>query len=168
MKRLTHISLLAAATYGIASMAGAATPSPTTADYLDKAGASDLYEKTSSQLVLKSTKNAAIKRDANMMIKDHTKSTAMLKTAAKKEGITPKPPMLDAKKQSDVDALKAAKGEERDRLYVEQQKAAHQEALTLHQTYAQSGDAPALKSTAGQIVPVVQHHIEMFNQTPAM
>ncbi len=43
-------------------------------------------------------------------------------------------------------------------LYVSQQKAAHQDALMLMQTYSTSGTATHLKDAAGQIMPVVQSH----------
>ncbi len=59
----------------------------------------------------------------------------------------------------DVAALRATTGTARDRLYVEQQKAAHQRALTLHQTYAQNGTAAPLKTIAASIAPVVKAHI---------
>jgi putative membrane protein len=147
---------------GIATLPVAVLAQTTTApEYVKKAGASDMYEKQSSQLVMKS-KDAKIRSFAQMMIKDHTKSTADVKAAASKSGVRVPPPALEPKQASDVAALRAASGAERDRLYIEQQRMAHQEALMLHQTYAQSGDKPALQAVAGKITPVVQHHIEML------
>jgi len=52
----------------------------------------------------------------------------------------------------------AASGTARDSLYTTQQKAAHAEALALHQDSAAKGTAPALKAASAKIVPVVQHH----------
>ena len=144
-----------------AALAGAAHAVPTP-DYLKAAGAGDMYEKQSSQIVLQSTKNAKLRTFANHMIKDHTTSTAEVKAAAMKSGITPKPPMLMPKQATMISQLKAAKGTARDTLYVEQQKQAHQEALATHQDYASTGDKPALKATAAKIVPVVQSHIDML------
>ena len=131
--------------------------------YVMKAGAGDLYEKTSSQLVLETTSNPSVKSFANMMVSDHSASTAKVKAAAAKSGITPKPPVLAPKQQAMITALKAAKGTSRDTLYITQQKAAHQDALALHKTYSMSGSAAPLKSVASEIVPVVEHHIEMLN-----
>ena len=160
---------LAAATavmfMGVANVAQAAPPA---SEYVMKAGASDLYEKKSSQLVLGSTKNSGVRKFANMMVTDHGKSTMMVKTAAMKAGMHPAPPMLDSKQQGMMSELMAAKGADRDRMYVDQQKAAHQEALSLQQDYASSGDTPSLRMAAGKIVPVVQQHIAMLNAMPSM
>ncbi|WP_174274222.1 DUF4142 domain-containing protein [Sphingomonas bacterium] len=160
----THIALALAAS---ASIAGVANALPTS-EYLMKAGASDLFEKKSATLVLQSTKNAKVRGFADMMVTDHGKSTSMVKAAAIKSGITPKPPMLSADQKMMIAKLTAAKGMDRDMLYVSQQKTAHQMALETQQDYATTGDKPALKATAGKIVPVVQEHISMLNAMPAM
>lgn len=144
-------------------MAGTAIAAPPAPDFVKMAGASDMFEKQSSQAVLASTHDAKVRSFAQMMIKDHTKSTSMVKMAAMKSGLHPKPPMLMDKQKDDLAALKAAHGQERDRLYIEQQKPAHQDALALMQDYGSSGDKQPLMMVANKIVPVVQHHIEMLN-----
>ncbi|WP_232474229.1 DUF4142 domain-containing protein [Sphingomonas sp. MA1305] len=127
--------------------------------YVAKAGAGDQYEIQSSKLLLQTTQNAKLRSFANMMIQDHTKSTAEVKAAAQQARMTPPPPKLDAMGTRDVAALRAAKGTARDQLYVTQQKAAHQRALALHQGYAASGTVAPLKAVAAKVAPVVQTHI---------
>ena len=156
------MSRLGAAAAMAALLAGAAMAATPTKVYVMKAGASDLFEKKSSTLELQSS-DPKIRDFAKMMVTDHAKSTAMVKKAALRSGLHPKPPMLDAKQKSDYAALVAARGADRDQLYITQQKAAHQDALALQQDYADSGAKPALKTAASNIVPVVQHHIEMLN-----
>jgi len=158
MKRL----FLAAALLAMPTIA-AAQAAPTPATYVMKAGAGDQYEIQSSRLVLATTKNAELKQFATMMVADHTKSTADVKAAAMRSNLTPKPPMLDAMGTRNIAALKATTGTARDTLYVKQQQAAHQVALKLHQSYAQTGTAPALKQAAAMIAPVVKHHIETLS-----
>jgi len=143
----------------LAGVAHAALPP---ADFVKKAGASDLYEITSSKLVMTSA-NPKVHAFAAEMVKDHTKSTADVKAAAMKSGLHPKPPVLEPKQAADITALKQVKGAARDTLYVSQQKAAHADALALHQDNAQNGGAAALKAASAKIVPVVQHHISMLN-----
>jgi putative membrane protein len=151
---------LAAITLAVcATAAGAETP----AQYVAKAGASDVYETRSSKLVLATSKDPKVRTFANGMIADHAKSTAMVKAAAMKAGLKPKPPMLQPKQQTMLADLTAAKGPDRDKAYVSQQKAAHQEALALHSGYASAGSSAPLKMAAGKIAPVVQHHIEMLS-----
>jgi putative membrane protein len=129
------------------------------ATFVAKAGASDLYEKQSSQLVLATTANPKIKGFAQMMITDHSKSTAEVKRAATAAHVKVAPPRLDADGLKNVAALRAAKGRARDTLYVQQQKVAHQKALALHQGYASNGTVPSLRTVAAGIAPVVQTHI---------
>lgn len=144
----------------VAVPAFAQTMAPT--DYVASAGASDLFEKQSSKLVLQSTHDPKIKSFATMMITDHTKSTAMVKHAAMQDKVMAPPPMLMPAQQQMITELRAAKGAARDQTYVTQQKTAHDMALTLQQSYANDGTAPALKTAAASIVPVVQQHIEML------
>lgn len=132
------------------------------ATYVMKAGAGDLYERESSKLVLQSTTNPNLKSFAQMMVTDHTKSTADVKAAAMKSKLHPKPPMLNAEQKSNMAALRAAKGTDRDALYITQQKASHQEALMVQQDEANNGTSKPLKMTAAKIVPVVQQHIDML------
>jgi putative membrane protein len=115
--------------------------------------------------VLKSTKDPKIRSFAQMMVTDHSKSTAEVKAAAQASGLKPKPPALDAKKSAMIADLSKATGSARDKLYITQQKAAHQEALSLHQGYASTGDKPTLKAVAAKIVPVVEHHIQMLDSS---
>lgn len=139
---------------------GMAPPTPL---YVMKAGASDLFERQEGQL-MSTSRDPAVARFAREMVRDHSNSTAMVKAAAMRSGLHPRPPMLDADMRRNLAMLRAARGAERDRLYVQQQKQAHQDALMLHQGYANGGDAPALRNAARKIVPVVQHHIAMLDR----
>jgi putative membrane protein len=145
-------------------LAGAVQAAPPTPIYLKKAGAGDLYEKTSSQIVLGSTRNPDVRRFAGMMVTDHNKSTAMVKSAARRSGVRVGAPMLDPMQRRMVAELRRANGRDRDRLYIDQQRQAHSQALQLQQDYAATGSAPALRRIAATIVPVVQHHIDMLGR----
>ena len=163
MNTMYAIAATMAVTVGGAAHAQTATSA---SDYVSKAGAGDQYEIQSSKLVLSSSKNARLKGFANNMIKDHTKSTAMVKAAAMKGGMTPPPPMLDADGQSMISQLQGATGADRDKMYLQQQTAAHDKALALHQDYASNGDSAPLKAAAAKIVPVVQGHRAMLTSMP--
>jgi putative membrane protein len=161
-----HIKIKALAAIGVAiAGAGIANAMPTM-DYIKMAGASDLFERDSARVVLMTTTNPEVKKFATMMVMDHSKSTDMVKSAARASSITPKEPRLMAKQQAMLAELKAAQGPARDTLYISQQKAAHQEALATQQDYATTGPNALLKRTAAQIVPVVQQHISMLNAMP--
>ena len=128
--------------------------------YMAMAGSSDQFEIQSSQLALQASQNAAIRNLANMLITDHTRSTQMVASAAQSAGLTPPPPALLPQHQALLDQLRAAgTGPSFDTAFRDIQIQAHQQALQLHQNYAASGDVPALRAVAGQIVPVVQTHL---------
>jgi putative membrane protein len=138
--------------------------------YIATAGSSDQFEIQSSQLALQMSQNAQLRNLANMLIADHTRSTQMVVGAAQSAGITPPPPALLPQHQALLDQLRASgSGPAFDQAFKQIQIQAHTDALALHQNYAASGDVPALRTVAGQIVPVVQTHLnqlQMLNATP--
>lgn len=131
-------------------------------EYVATAGASDLYEITSSQTVLESTADPKVRQFAQMMIMHHTKSTADVKAAAAKARVTAPPPALNPLQTELIAELRAEQGPARDAAYIAQQKASHGQALNVQKAYAMEGTAAPLKSAAAKIVPVVQSHIAML------
>lgn len=148
----------------VLEQASALAPLPA-ADYLRRAAASDLYEIQSSQLLLETSQDETLRRFAQMMIEHHTGTTATLSQAARTAGLSPPVPALDAEKRAMIQALQAASGTDRDRLYRNQQVVAHREALELHGAYAQGGDTAALRGAARSATPIVARH---FNSLAAM
>jgi putative membrane protein len=144
----------------IAAPAAAQVMAPT--EYVATAGASDLYEITSSQTVLESTADPKVRQFAQMMIMHHTMSTADVKAAAAKARVTAPPPALNPLQTELVAELRAEQGPARDAAYIAQQKASHGQALNVQKAYAMEGTAAPLKSAAAKIVPVVQSHIAML------
>ena len=137
-----------------------AAAAPMTAkQFADTAAASDAYELASSKLAQTKATDAGLKKFAAQMIKDHTASTAKLKTAA--GTITPDPTM-NAEQQANIAALEAASGADFDTAYKAQQLAAHGKTLVALQSYATGGDNAALKTFAANTSPVVQGHLTML------
>jgi putative membrane protein len=150
--------LIAAVALAVPASAQVMTP----ADYVAAAGAGDLFEQTSSRLVLESTSDPKIRDFATMMIAHHTKSTADVKAAAARARVKAPPPKLNPLQTELIAELRAETGVARDQRYVAEQKAAHNQALAVHQAYAADGTAAPLKAAASAIVPVVTSHIEML------
>ena len=145
----------------LGNAANAAMPTDA-AGFANAVAASDLYEIESGKLAAAQASSAEVKAFGQTLQTDHTKSTADLKTAAQAAGITVTP-ALDAEKQSMLDQLKAAKGEDFDRLFIDQQATAHQKALQLLQNYSSAGDNDALKAFATKATAVVQGHLDHVN-----
>ncbi len=144
----------------IAAPASAQVMTP--AEFVATAGASDLYEQQSSKLVLETTADPRVKSFATMMVGDHIRSTADVKAAAARAKVAAVPPKLMPLQAELIAQLQAEQGPARDAAYIAQQKAAHGQALAVQTAYAADGTAAPLKSAAGKIVPVVEHHIEML------
>ncbi|WP_254602751.1 DUF4142 domain-containing protein [Sphingomonas bacterium] len=144
----------------IAAPAAAQVMAP--AEYVKTAGASDLYERQSSQIVLQSTQDPKVRQFAQAMIADHARSTAQVKSAAARSRVATPPPALMPVQAELIAQLRAESGPARDATYVAQQKASHNQALNVQKAYAMDGTAPALKAVATAIVPVVQAHVDML------
>ena len=146
------------------NMGGMAITPLAATDFASTIAGSDMYEIASGKLAQTMATNAELKSFGGMLVTDHTKSSAELKTAA--AASTPPvalPAAMPAELQAKLDALKAAKGAAFDTLFLEQQKDGHQKALDALNSYASSGDAASLKAFAGKAAPVVQAHLEKLN-----
>lgn len=131
-------------------------------DFVPMAAASDMFEIEAAKVAQTKSTNAEVKKFAAEMIAAHTKSSADLKKAIADSGQTMTPPAtLPADKQAMLDSLKAADAASFDKMYVDGQVAAHQEALNLMQGYADGGDVPAIKAFAAATAPVVKGHHDM-------
>lgn len=134
----------------------------TAQQYVATAGASDLYERTASEIVLESTQNPGIRSFATMMVADHGKSTDQVKAAAARTRLRVAPPQLTPAQQEMIAQLRAERGPARDAAYLAQQRAAHGQALSVQKAYAEGGRVASLRQAAAGIVPVVEHHIMML------
>lgn len=147
------------------SPAAATTPaSPlSAADYVSEAARGDMYEIQSSQLALSNASSAQVKQFAQTMVSDHTTTTSMLKQAIQGGAVAGAtlPQSLDPRRAGMVTQLRALKGADFDREYLRQQLTAHEEALALHQGYAQDGGNGTLKGFAAQTAPRVAQHLQM-------
>jgi putative membrane protein len=130
-------------------------------DFVAKAAASDMFEVAAAKVAQTRSTNKDVKAFADMMIKDHTKSTTDLKKAIADSGqaITP-PSVMPADLQSKIDDLNKADAKDFDKAYMDGQVDAHQDALNLLQRYAEDGDVAQIKAFAAATAPVVQTHYD--------
>jgi putative membrane protein len=136
--------------------------------YVSKAGAADLYEVRASQIAVTRARRPQVREFAQMLVTDHTRSTQMVADAAHSDGLTPRPPMLEPSQRMMLRQLERARDRDFDRLYLSQQIPAHVQGLALHRAYARRGEGAALRRTAGEIVPVVEHHLARARELARM
>ncbi len=139
-----------------AAQAGAATAE----GFATNAAIAGMYEIEAGKIALQRSNNARVKAIAQTIIDDHKKADADLKAAA--AGMT-LPTALDQRHAGLLDNLRGASNENFDKVYLEQQQAAHREAVDLFGGYADGGDNAALKAFAGKTLPALRSHLEMAN-----
>jgi putative membrane protein len=130
-----------------------------TGAFVSNASQSDMYEVAAAKIAETRSKNADVKSFAKMMVADHTAMMNAMKplvTAAKQTPAS----SLDERRQGFVDNLKTASDANFDKTYIDQQVAAHEEALTLLKGYSESGGDAALKAGAAKTLPKVQAHLD--------
>jgi putative membrane protein len=138
-----------------------ATPAMSGQEFANAAASTDAYEIAAAKLAKTKATNGDLKDFAEMMITDHTASTAKLKAVAAKAdpAITPDA-ALTVDQKAFIATLESATGADFDAAYKSQQIAAHQKALGAMQGYAASGSVPSLKDFASDTAPVVQKHLD--------
>jgi putative membrane protein len=133
--------------------------------FVNSVAASDAYEIEASRLAQENGSSEGVKAFAEMMIEDHTNSSAKLRdAAAQATGVTVDPQMTP-KQQQDLQALRDA-GENFDQTYAQQQVAAHEATLSLLRDYTASGDVEALKAFAREAAGVVEGHLNQARELP--
>lgn len=149
---LGGLSLSACATAPGMSMSPTAAPA-----FVAMAASSDLYEIQSSRLALQRTQVPMLRMHAEMMIRDHTNTTAQLKAAAASAGLGVPVQMVPMHAQMLNELSRSANF---DATYRAQQISSHRQALALHENYARRGDVPQLRGVAAAAVPVVRGHLD--------
>ncbi|GAA4000156.1 DUF4142 domain-containing protein [Sphingomonas humi] len=162
MRRLVPIALVAAlGAMGLTACATVNGPMDMTPEaapaFVAMAASSDLFEIESSRLALQRSQNAMTRMHAQMMIRDHSNTSAQLRAVAAGAGIGVPIQMLPMHAALLNDLQRAGNF---DAAYRAQQVTSHQQALALHDNYARHGDNPQLRGVAASAVPIVRGHLD--------
>ena len=129
--------------------------------YAPSAAMGDMYEIQAADIALERAKRADVKALASMIKTDHTAVSTALKTAV--TAAAPDivlPTELDQRRKGLLDNLRTAGVNDFDKVYIDQQVAAHEEAVTLHRGLADNSDAPALAAHARTVLPKIEAHLQ--------
>ena len=133
----------------LATLALAGCGAPSTADFVQKAATSDMYEVQAGKLAADKGQSDAVKQFGQQMVDAHSKTTEELASIVKTKNIkVDLPPKLDAKHQKLIEDLNSAAAQDFDKTYANQQVDAHQEAVHLFKKYASKGDDADVKQFA--------------------
>ena len=111
-------------------------------DFVDKAAAGGMFEVDSSKIAEGKAQDPGVKDFAHKMIEDHGAANAKLETIAGEQKLK-LPTQLDAKHKGDLNALQNGK-DPFDGSYVQMQRDAHSDAVTLFESYVKDGDNAAV------------------------
>lgn len=128
-------------------------------DFWTKAAEGGLAEVEFGKIAAEKAQNPEVKKFAQMMIADHTKANAELKTLAAKNNIT-LPTELNAKHKSMLEDLKGKTGAEFDKAYIEGQVEDHEATLELMENNTNNSNAD-VKAFATKTQPIIKSHLDM-------
>ena len=147
---------------GVNSALGVA---PKTQDFVTIAAQSDMLEIESSRLALQKADNNKTKQFAEKMIKDHTETSAELKSLVSSGKVqADAPSSLDKAHQEKLDKLTKLDGKDFTKEYDDMQVSAHKDAVSLFERYGKEGDNADLKAFAGKTLPHLQEHLKMAQE----
>lgn len=124
------------------------------------AATSDMNEITLSNQALSKSSNEEVKKLAQMMIDDHTKSSAELKPIVVSKNVM-LPTEADAKHKAAAEKMAAMSGSQFDMEYVKMMIKDHEKAVALFQKESTSGKDAEAKDFAVKTLPVIQNHLDM-------
>lgn len=132
--------------------------------FMMMAATSDMNEITLSNQALSKSTNEDVKKLAQMMVTDHTKSSEELKPIASSKGVT-LPTDADSKHKSALNKMASMSGMEFDMAYVKMMIKDHEKAVSLFQKEANNGKDADAKAFAAKTLPVIQMHLDMSRTT---
>lgn len=136
-------------------------------EFMMSAAHSDQNEIQLSKLVLEKGATGMAKTHAEMMITDHTKSTADLMAIAKQKNVT-LPTDMDAEHKTIAAAMRQLSGKELEKAFLDQMVTDHQKTLnTMAGHRAMTQDAQ-LQAFIDKTSPVVANHLKMSKDHAGM
>lgn len=135
--------------------------------FMMAAATSDMNEIGLSNVALQKSQNEEVKKMAQMMIDDHTKSSEELKPLAMSKGVM-LPASMDAKHQAMSTKMSNMSGMAFDMMYVKAMVDDHKKAVALFQKESTNGKDAEAKAFAIKTLPVIQGHLTMAQSMMTM
>lgn len=130
------------------------------AEFAVNAAEGGMLEVQLGELAQTNATSPKVKEFGQMMITDHTKANDELKELAKTKNIA-LPAALGKERMNDYEGLKAKKGNEFDKAYIEYMIKDHKEDIEEFREQSKEGNDPEIKAWAGGKLPTLEHHLQM-------
>ncbi len=125
---------------------------------------SDMNEIGLSNQALSKSSFEEVKKLAQMMVDDHTKSSEELKPIAASKNVM-LPAEMDSKHKSAMEKMSSMSGNEFDITYVKMMVKDHEKAVSMFQKEANNGKDAEAKAFAAKTLPTLQMHLDMSRKT---
>jgi putative membrane protein len=142
---------------GLTILAFSALPADDSS-FIEKATKGGIAEVEASQLAANKATNQNVRDFALMLVKDHTAANKKLANIAKSKGME-KPVTVSDDQRATLKALQAADGARFDAAYMAQMVKSHEESVQLLKSEIASGQDPATKAYAQEVLPTVEGHL---------
>ncbi|MBV9590232.1 MAG: DUF4142 domain-containing protein [Hyphomicrobiales bacterium] len=148
-----------------AAHAAAQTPIPPSPnDFVVAASQSDQYEIEAGKDAEVQSNDLRVRTFAQQMIRDHTRTIEILRQAAMSSGLPIPEPSVSSDQARLLSSLQSLRGAEFDRTYARQQVLAHEQAVTVADSFAAAGSDANLRNAAASALPIIQEHLKMAQQ----
>lgn len=135
------------------------------ASFMNTAAIAGMEEIETGKLAVEKSVNKNVKKFAEMMVKDHTKIAAELKTLAESKKIS-LPTALPAPEQEHIAEMKNLSGKDFDKHYMEMMTKGHLKALDLFKSAAVNGDVK-VRNFASKTLRIIEKHFKTAGQINA-
>ncbi|MDB5422305.1 MAG: hypothetical protein JWR59_2252, partial [Brevundimonas sp.] len=139
-------------TSGVVGAVAAPAGATTTEGFVTNAAIGGIYEVEAGRIAAQRSKTSAVKAFAEKMVAEHTAAGDELKPIAAALNV-PAPTMLDERHKGLIDNLRGASDQDFDKVYLDQQEAAHNETSSLLENYGRMGSEATLKAWAAKTLP---------------
>ena len=129
--------------------------------FVAKAMQGNMAEIATGQLALKKSKNAQVKMLAQHLITGHSAANADLMRVAASIGVKP-PAMVSAMQKSTADNLSKMSGDRFDKMFMDAQIEAHENAITMYQHESEIGSNAEVKAYVARTLPAILDHTAMI------
>jgi putative membrane protein len=133
-------------------------------NFIHMAAEGNLTQIELGKLGAKKSQNGQIQQFAQHLQTDHQSANQKLEPLAQSQGMQ-LPQTLDSKHQREISRLQKLSGAEFDKAFATTTLQDHARAITLYQKEAQQGQNPETKQYAENMLPGLQHHLEMAKET---
>jgi putative membrane protein len=128
-------------------------------EFLRRASAGGMAEVKLSQVAYLQAVDAQVRGIADLMVKDHIAGNDQLLALAKGINVD-LPTAMEAPYQIKLDELKARKGAEFDKGYLEALRSDHEAMISLFETASRTASDPNVRKYANDWLPVLRAHLE--------